>query len=698
VSSPGEHARLTDPSVDHLRGRLSVIRERVRRAVATRRATDPNPDDRFRGLYVSEDQVDDLLAGARAPLWNGEVDETLADIEARANAREGGGDQNRLRRLERSFGLDPVDTEILLVAMAPDLDSRFESLYGYLHDDLTRRRASIGLALELCAIPTVGAEARARLSTTGRLVTGGLIEIEDSDRPFLTRSLRVPDRIAGYLLGPDALDPDLAAVIQPALDVGPPASWPALDRAIALGSTPIFVRQGAAAFGVSAVAASASAGQRAVLIIDLARVAASPRPVDLVGSAIREARLHDSLIVAASVDALIDVSIATLGHLAESSAQIVLVGDRPWDPHWSRTVPLQLDVPEPRSTDRRNVWRAAIVAASGGQNGHISDAVLASTTVFRLNPDEAGRAARSAVLRARSENRAVSAEDLRSGARSQNATGLERLARRIEPRARWVDLVLPADTQTQLYELVARARQRERVHVDWRLNAAGDRGRGITALFAGESGTGKTLAAEVVAAELGLDLYVIDLATVVDKYIGETEKNLDRVFKEAHRVNGVLLFDEADAIFGKRSEVRDARDRYANLEVAYLLQRMERFDGLAVLTTNLRANLDDGFTRRIDVLIDFPIPEEDARRALWRMHLPEQLPQVADLDLDFLARRFRVPGGNIRNICLTAAFTAADANRPVSMGDLIRGTEREYRKLGHLTVEAEFGEYIELLR
>ncbi|NJD29240.1 MAG: ATP-binding protein, partial [Chloroflexi bacterium] len=249
----------------------------------------------------------------------------------------------------------------------------------------------------------------------------------------------------------------------------------------------------------------------------------------------------------------------------------------------------------------------------------------------------------------------------------------------------------------QLEELAIRARHRDHVLDDWGIGGRSSRGRGITALFAGESGTGKTLAAEVVAAHLGLDLYVIDLSTVIDKYIGETEKNLDRIFAEADRVNGVLLFDEADAIFGKRSEVRDARDRYANVEVAYLLQRMERFDGLAVLTTNLRANLDEAFTRRIDVIVDFPMPETDARAALWRMHLPERLPQAQDLDLEFMARRFRLSGGNIRNICLTAAFLAADAEGPVSMADLIRGTEREYRKLGRLTVEAEFGPYHELL-
>ena len=271
------------------------------------------------------------------------------------------------------------------------------------------------------------------------------------------------------------------------------------------------------------------------------------------------------------------------------------------------------------------------------------------------------------------------------------------MSHRIEPQAAWPDLILPDQQIVEIWELAVRARRRDVVLDNWGIGARAMRGRGITALFAGDSGTGKTLAAEVVARELGLDLYVIDLSTVIDKYIGETEKNLDRIFREADSVNGVLLFDEADAIFGKRSEVRDARDRYANVEVAFLLQRMERFDGLAILTTNLRANLDEAFTRRIDVIVDFPMPEIEGRLALWRMHLPAAVPLSDDVDLKFMAQRFRLSGGNIRNICVTAAYFAAESEQSLTMADLVRATEREYRKLGRLTVEAEFGPYFTLM-
>jgi SpoVK/Ycf46/Vps4 family AAA+-type ATPase len=204
------------------------------------------------------------------------------------------------------------------------------------------------------------------------------------------------------------------------------------------------------------------------------------------------------------------------------------------------------------------------------------------------------------------------------------------------------------------------------------------------------------MSAEVIAASLGLDLYTVNLATVVDKYVGETEKNLERIFGEAAGVNGVLLFDEADAIFGKRSEVRDAHDRYANIESAYLLQRMETFDGIAVLATNLRANLDEAFTRRLDVVVDFPLPDERLRLALWDRCLAAGVPRGPDLDLDFLASAFELAGGHIRSAAVTAAYLAAAAGRPLGMSDLVGAVAREYRKLGRLCLEREFGSYLAL--
>jgi SpoVK/Ycf46/Vps4 family AAA+-type ATPase len=288
---------------------------------------------------------------------------------------------------------------------------------------------------------------------------------------------------------------------------------------------------------------------------------------------------------------------------------------------------------------------------------------------------------------------AITAADLRRGVRAQNAAGLERLARRIEPEVSWDDLVVTDGVLRSLQDVTARARHRGTVLTDWRMRRGGGRGHGVTALFAGDSGTGKTMSAEVIAADLQLDLYTVNLATVVDKYIGETEKNLERIFAEAGGVNAVLFFDEADAIFGKRSDVRDAHDRYANIESAYLLQRLETFDGLAVLATNLRTNIDEAFTRRLDAIIDFPAPVAALRRTLWERCLAPPLPLSDDVNLDFLAESFELAGGHIRSVSTSAAYLAATAGTAVSMQQIIAAVEQEYRKLGRLVHEREFGRY-----
>ena len=215
----------------------------------------------------------------------------------------------------------------------------------------------------------------------------------------------------------------------------------------------------------------------------------------------------------------------------------------------------------------------------------------------------------------------------------------------------------------------------------------------MNVLFAGESGTGKTMAADILAGELGLDLYKIDLSGIISKYIGETEKNLDRIFTEARTSNSILFFDEADAVFGKRSEVRDSHDRYANIEISYLLQKMEDYDGVVILATNLRSNMDDAFVRRMHFVVDFPIPEAEDRLLIWRVHFPKSAPRGDDLDLEFMAQRFKITGGNIRNIVLGGAFLAAEDNQPIRMKHLILAARRELQKMGRLVRELDFGQY-----
>jgi SpoVK/Ycf46/Vps4 family AAA+-type ATPase len=274
---------------------------------------------------------------------------------------------------------------------------------------------------------------------------------------------------------------------------------------------------------------------------------------------------------------------------------------------------------------------------------------------------------------------------------------LGELAKKIEPHFQWGDLVLPRDVLHQLQEVTAQVKYRTRVFEEWGFEQKLSLGRGLHALFAGPSGTGKTMAAEIMASELGLDLYKIDLSNVVSKYIGETEKNLARIFDEAEATSAILFFDEADALFGKRSEVNDAHDRYANVETSFLLQRMEEYAGMTILATNLRRNMDDAFLRRLAFAVQFPFPEEPERLRIWRAVFPAATPRARDLDLEFMARQFKLAGGNIKNVALAAAFLAATDGGVVSMAHVIRATRRELQKMGRSHANAEFGAYARML-
>jgi len=695
-----------DPSRALLFGRLAVIEASVRATVEARRQVDPQPDDPFRGLYVSDDHVDKLLDEPAAGIVEVPMArEELLRVDRQADEAEAAGHHLRLRHLALTFGLTPADVDILLVAMAPDLDTRFEKLYGYLNDDVTRRRATVGLALELAALPAADSAIRARVLPGGPMVDGGLLILEESDRPFLTRSLRVPDRVTAHLLGGD--DPD-SALLHCLADLPPlpERAGPnevAIGRALRAGASIVHLHEKpGAASRMAGVVALREAGLGAV-VLDLRRLGPDEDLGTLAQIASREARLRGAGLVAGPLEVLTsgDQSVAgaktkaatAVRRLAETACPVLLYSRGTWDPAWSRNVAVQVEASSLDRTEREAAWRLLL---DGDADPGLDP--TASTAHFRLAPEHIARATSAARYQATLHGGPVGEFELRAGARAQNAAGLEHLARRIEPRVGWKDLVLPPLVFSHLHELTARARNRPKVLEEWGLRPGGGRGRGIAALFAGDSGTGKTMSAEVVAYELGLDLYTVNLATVVDKYVGETEKNLERIFSEADGVNGVLLFDEADALFGKRSEVKDAHDRYANIEVAYLLQRMETFDGLAILSTNLRANVDEAFARRLDSVVDFPMPEASFRTVLWNTSLGTHIPRAADVDLEFLAKRFELSGGNIRSIALTAAYMAAETGKSVTMADLVRATAREYRKLGRLIVKQEFGDYHDLVR
>ncbi|MFD4604468.1 AAA family ATPase [Streptomyces sp. NPDC058464] len=633
--------------------RLAALHDRVAALVAHRSADDPTADDPLRGLYLSEEAVRHLLhpapEPAELPALADDFTDPLADLAF------------RLR-------LTPLDTALLLIALAPDLDRGFEPLYGYLNDDVGRRRATVGLALDLYGAPAHLAAARARFHPAAPLTALGLLTVEEPERPFLSRSLRVPDRVLAHLLGDDTPDPALTGHLrEPSYD-SEPADAEFVGRLaarIAAGPLLALLRERREGEGLGCAAAALRLAGRAALHFT--------GPAERIPELLREARLTGRAVLVES-----DQPGPLLRELSTGAADVtvLLTTARAYDPQWcDHRDPLVLEVPSRRAA-APEAWAAALPDEPGFD-------LAATVAPYHLGGDRLTRAARAAQALADFDGTPLTAAHLRLGARQQSASGLEQHARRIRPAVDWRDLVLPERPLTELRELALRARHRDRVLGDWRLSAGGGRGRGVLGLFAGESGTGKTLSAEVVAAELGLDLYVVQLSSVVDKYVGETEKNLERIFTEADRTDAVLLFDEADAVFGKRSEVKDAHDRYANLESAYLLQRLEAFDGIALLTTNLRANIDEAFTRRLDLVVDFPFPDEEQRLALWR-HGLVHVPSEAGIELRPLARDFELAGGAIRSAVVTAAYLAAAGDRPLTAADLLEGARREYRKAGRL--------------
>jgi hypothetical protein len=695
------------PALLRLDLRLRLAVEALRTEL-TERARDP-----FRGLYISESDVDTLLASAPP-----------AELARRHLAKPAGWASPRLRRLAELFELDPFEQDALLVCLAPDVDLRYERLYAYLQDDVTRRRPTVDLVLRLLT-PSLEERARAReaFSPGGRLLSRGLLAMASDDNAgqtsLLSRPLRVDERVVEYMLGSDRLDSRVEVFGYLFAPADAARQWQlpndiraglvvALRQRAGMGNLgPVVYLHGAIGSGKRATArAACAAAGRPLLLIDVpALVSASTERTlpPMLAAVAREALLQEAVLGLEGFDCLLaDDQEATVARLqvrrvlGDYRGPALLLGDARWEPAmWLPDAKaMRVELRALGVGDRVRLWRSQLDSLLTGPE------VAELATRYRLADDDAiqgmlADAASRALLRGADR---PGMDDFRLAARAIATPPLEGLARHVEPRYGWDDIVLPPDGLAQLHEVCARLRHQGTVLEQWGYGRKHARRGGITALFAGQPGTGKTMAAEIIAGELGLDLYRIDLSAVVSKYIGDTEKNLEKIFRAADQGEAVLLFDEADAIFGKRSEVRDARDRYANVEVAYLLQRIEAYDGLAVLTTNLRGNIDEAFVRRLDCVLEFPMPEEAERLRIWQLALPAEAPLDDGVDLGFLARKLKLAGGHIRNIALTAGFLAAQDGGAIGMRHLTRATRREYQKLGKLVAESDFERYFGLLK
>ncbi len=407
--------------------------------------------------------------------------------------------------------------------------------------------------------------------------------------------------------------------------------------------------------------------------------------------ALRDCKLNRGLLVLTGINGWIDswgFFPAKIGRFFEKwDVPTVFLTNRQFVFSSNAFVPSRLILREQvdglTGTQRFSVWKKNLVNMPLADE--VDDGSLRTLAgQFSLNSAQIRSAVNAGLGKAMAEDRELAISDLYEGARISSMHHLADLAKKMEARYTLSDLILPEQQAEEIDALIAMARNRSRVLEDWGVGKKLVSGRGISALFTGLPGTGKTLSAQVIAGELGLELYRVDLSTIISKYIGETEKNLERIFTEAQNSNVILFFDEADSLFGRRSEVSDSHDRYANIEVGYLLQRIETYDGIVLMATNLGSNLDEAFARRIHFIINFPFPDEETRLRLWQLLVPDNIAKDPDIDLRPLAYSYKIAGGSIRNAVVWAIYSSARKNRPLSREDLLLGIEREYQKMGRV--------------
>src|SRR5262245_15393401 len=644
---------------------FGFIDRRVMAAVERVAGTDPDPGDPFRGLYISDEVARRLTQG-----------DSASDADG------------RLQEVTEALGLDLLEAAVLAVCAAAELNPRYGRLYAYLQDDVTRKLPSprlVGQLLEGEGLSS--ADVMNAFDANGRLRhLGALKLLGDAQTPLAERPVKVADRLAAALLGGRMDESSQSSRLR---YVELPAHAPGRDEPVkivsALLSRPSHLPIVMA--GPDADSLLATAYQRPLIAVHVRDL--SDREV------LAEATLASTLEGRPLIfEGLEDIEPAERGRLLRAIEQrpertILAAPTRTAALALGERTVLLVESTAPSFAERSQAW--------ADLTGAKDTADVAAK--FRLSMTQIVEAAEVARLAATARGaKKPEPSDLDLGARQASSSRLGELAARLPPGYRWEDLVVPERQRELLQSISAYLRHRDRVLSDWGYERTVARTQGLKVLFAGESGTGKTMAAQVMAAELGLEIFRVDLATTVSKYIGETEKNLDRIFGAAEGSNAILFFDEADALFGKRSEVGDSHDRYANIEVAYLLQKMEGYPGAVILATNFRRNIDDAFVRRLDFVIDFPFPEAEDRRRIWDRVLPEQAPKADDVDLDFLAEKFKLSGGAIRNCSLAAAFQAADDDGPIAMRHLVRAVAQEYGKQGRLTLEADFERFHEVIK
>lgn len=648
-------------AADYLQQALTVLALRLKHEVAlTRVLRGEARQEGFLGLFLTEEDCQAVLDELSGRLGVEGGAEVLADIERIEGTlrRARKGDPEMIwNRLAQRFHLAEAELELLLLAAAPGLDPRFGRVYGFLNDDMGRRWLTPALAQRLLESHAVDLVTLRRCLAPDRaLRRHGLVRVSDAS-PLAEAAVTVADEVIDLLLGADAGATALRGLVERFEGIGE-AAEPGVVVLVGHDC-------GGAALRV--------AGGRALLRLEAARVAHLDQQQlsEALRGLLREAHLADAVPYLAG---FAGVTPALRGEIARLVC-----------------APCVLDAP------RMGVWAEAGLAVAE----HAATPLPASVQ-DELFAGTAGLARTEGVPLLDRLHLAAQFGDepaaLGPALKARAARGMDGVAQPVESGFGLADLVLAPAALRQLAGFVSWREHAPRILDEWGLGAAFSRRRGAVALFRGPPGTGKTMAASVVANAMGLPLYRVDLAGLISKYIGETEKNLERLFTAAAAGDVVLFFDEADALFGKRAEVSDAHDRYANIETSYLLQRIESQDGAVILATNLQDNIDSAFLRRIDVVVDFPAPGAADRLRLWQLLAGTRAPVADELDMAFLAEGFELTGGEIRNVLIAAAHAAAREGGAIGMGEIVRALAQELQKLGRPLRRNIFGPYFHHLR
>jgi hypothetical protein len=712
--------------IEHFIDELRILTYRLLRFTKKHKKAGEKEDQGTRGIFVEEGEVLSALHSLIGFAGRIENDPEMADLDGMINKLRqdingrlsATGQQESLFPLLRVagiFGLTPSEVDLMVMAIAPEVDRRYERIFAFCNDDLTKKAPTIGLALEL-----LEDDLRSRMggwrmfSQAAPLVAYNLIQIHDGGigQTSQKSTFVIDERIRRYLLGDFVLSRPLTV----SLNISYPSNertekvegFETREKIVGIIKTTspetrkrlifwLYGRSDEEKFR-SAMAITHHVGLP-LLSTNLEEILAEPDHFGAVKNVFREAALQSGILFLSKADCLYrdtEQSASLRKALFRTLETMFWVtffsADALWIPEGAEHIyewyPFAFDLPS--YAQRRRIWSEEL-SESALPTSDIDN--LASRFTF-----ETGKIREIlSHAKALANGGGISADDIYNVCRARSGQRLSAYAKQLTPRYRIEDIVLPEDRMNQLREICRHIRHRHTVYFSWGFEQRFALGKGLNILFSGPSGTGKTMAADIIANEFKLSMYRIDLASVVSKYIGETEKNLSRIFREVASGDVILFFDEADALFGKRTEVKDAHDRYANIEINYLLQKMEDHEGIVVLATNLSKNLDEAFLRRLNYTVEFPSPEERQRLSIWQKIFPNDTPLARDIDYQFLAERFKFSGGNIKNVALTAAFYAADEEKPIAIRHIILAVKRELQKMGRLCMKGDFGKYYELI-